>query len=416
MEPLRHIHIPDFGAMIFRKTFPQVMMQGGLWDESGKFYRDLGGVPNRSGRPAWNFPSGARISFAYLGREDDKELYKGAQIPLIEFDQVEEIVEDAFFYLLSRNRSTCGIQPYVRGSCNPDPDSWLARFLEWWIDQDTGYAIESRSGVLRWMVRIGEKIVWGDSRQELIAKYEGSQPKSVSFIPSTVQDNKILMEADPGYVATLMSLPPVDMERLLKGNWRIRPAAGKLFNQAWFEIVDAVPADGEDCRFWDFAATAKEIKKPDPDFTASVKMRKVGGIYYVRDCTAEQVGPAEVERIFTNITKQDQVEAQQAGIPCASRWETEPGSAGKRETARMVQKMAGLDATGERPGSGDKWVRARPLMIQAKAGNVKLVRGGWNNGWLSHMHGQPDIPHDDIMDASVGAFTALVSAVSVGMF
>jgi len=38
-----------------------------------------------------------------------------------------------------------------------------------------------------------------------------------------------------------------------------------------------------------------------------------------------------------------------------------------------------------------------------------LVGGTWVEGWLRHMHGQPDLPHDDIMDASAGAFNALTA-------
>ena len=55
--------------------------------------------------------------------------------------------------MLSRNRSTCGVTPYVRATCNPDADSWVAKFIEWWIDQDTGYPIPERSGKLRWFIR-----------------------------------------------------------------------------------------------------------------------------------------------------------------------------------------------------------------------------------------------------------------------
>ena len=51
--------------------------------------------------------------------------------------------------MLSRNRSMCGVRPYVRASCNPDADSWVASFLSWWIDQDTGYAIPERSGKIQ---------------------------------------------------------------------------------------------------------------------------------------------------------------------------------------------------------------------------------------------------------------------------
>ena len=62
----------------------------------------------------------------------------------------------------------------------------------------------------------------------------------MAFIPAKLTDNKALMAADPGYRANLLALPPVERERLLYGNWKIRPAAGLLFNRAWCEVVDAV--------------------------------------------------------------------------------------------------------------------------------------------------------------------------------
>jgi hypothetical protein len=31
--------------------------------------------------------------------------------------------------MTSRNRSTCGVRPYIRATCNPDADSWVADFL-----------------------------------------------------------------------------------------------------------------------------------------------------------------------------------------------------------------------------------------------------------------------------------------------
>jgi predicted phage terminase large subunit-like protein len=68
--------------------------------------------------------------------------------------------------------------------------------------------------------------------------------------------------------------------------------------------------------------------------------------------------------------------------------------------------LAGYDCAGVRP-EGDKIVRAKPFAAQAEAGNVKLLRGAWNNRWLNHMHGQPDIAHDDEMDAASGAFNEI---------
>ncbi len=45
------------------------------------------------------------------------------------------------------------------------------------------------------------------------------------------------MAADPSYLASLMALPTVERERLLGGNWKIRPAAGLLFKRGWVQVV-----------------------------------------------------------------------------------------------------------------------------------------------------------------------------------
>jgi hypothetical protein len=55
------------------------------------------------------------------------------------------------------------------------------------------------------------------------------RPISVTFIPATVFDNPILLQANPDYCAWLLSLPTLERERLLGGNWKIRPAAGLYF-------------------------------------------------------------------------------------------------------------------------------------------------------------------------------------------
>jgi len=92
-----------------------------------------------------------------------------------------------------------------------------------------------------------------------------------------------------------------------------------------------------------------------------------------------------------------------------ARWEIEPGSAGRRETHRLITALAGIDARGI-PSRGDKLSRARALAAQAEAGNVKLVRAPWNESFLNELHHQPDAAHDDRMDAAAGAFNALVDA------
>lgn len=373
----------------------------------------MGGKGNEN-EHQFNFKHGSRVTFGHLQYDETVNDWKSAQIPLIEFDQLETFTEHQFLYMLSRNRSTCGVKPYVRATCNPEP-GWLADFLSWWIGED-GYARLDRVGAIRWMIRVNDIVIWADSKEELTDKYPESLPKSVTFILSTVYDNKVLLEKDPGYLANLQALPLIDRERLLGdrergGNWKVKPSAGKVFNRAWFKTIDLkdVPPGGFACRFWDFAATEKELNKTDPDYTASALMLFVKDSFYFLDITAEQLPPSKIDAYFENVTRQDVARFAREKRRYASRWEQEPGSAGKRESWRMTVRMAGVDAKGI-PAVHDKLIRAKPLATMAENGqNVYVVSSPWNEMFLTHMHGQPDLPHDDVMDASGGAFTEITT-------
>lgn len=244
MEPLRHIQNSNFGGVIFRRTSPQIRSEGGLWDTSNILFPLCGAEP-RETNLEWMFPSGAKIKFSHLEYEKNVLDWQGSQIPFIAFDELTHFSEKMFFYLLSRNRSTCGVRPYVRCTCNPDPDSWVAEFISWWIDSDTGYPIKERAGKVRYFMKDGESIVWGDSREEVIEKCQhivntilSADPtvnpkdlvKSVTFIPGDIYGNKELLKKDPGYLANLMAQDEATKAQLLEGNWKIKIDDTEIIN------------------------------------------------------------------------------------------------------------------------------------------------------------------------------------------
>lgn len=422
-EPLRHIHNPDFRAVIFRRTYPQIMNPGGLQDEASSLYPLLRGHATQpASGVTWTFPLGAVIRFAHLQHDQTVRNWQGSQIPLIGFDELTHFSAAQFWYMFSRNRSLSGIQPYIRAATNPEP-GWVADLIDWWIGDD-GYAIPERSGVIRWFVRYHEEIVWAKDPDDLTRRYRGVMPKSLTFIPARLQDNPILMEKDPGYLANLLSLPLVERERLLGGdngkrggNWKIQPSGGKVFNRSWYQVVplSEVPDGGQECRFWDLAATEQKLKGDDPDYTAGVKVRKVKGHYYVMDCIEQRVGPTEADNLIKATAKRDrqQIQRQGGNTRYLVRWEIEGGASGKRDTRHIAQLLDGFDAHGVSP-QGDKVTRAKALASQSEHGFVYLVTGDWNERWLQHMHHQPDWPHDDIMDASAGAYNALANPDDAG--
>ena len=306
LEPLRHVgRIANFAAVFFRRTMPQITNPGALWDESLNFYPRLGGTPHLRMRE-WRWPHGGKIKFSHLQFETTVYDWQGAQITLICFDELTHFSAHQFFYMLSRNRSTCGVRPYIRANCNPDADSWVADFLAWWIDPESGLPIPERAGVLRYFVRIAEKIVWADRPEELMQDLlrghglppgiDPPLPMSVTFIPATVFDNPALLRVNPEYVGWLLSLPILERERLLGGNWKIRPAAGLYFRREWCAVVDAIPADLDVVRYWDLAATEK-TEFNDPDWTVGIKLgRDKNGGYWLLDMVRARANPGDVER------------------------------------------------------------------------------------------------------------------------
>lgn len=424
LDPLRDIDVPGFGAIILRRTYPEITNLGGLWDESEKLYLDAEGKPTR-GDLLWRWPSGARVEFGHLQYEKELSKYDGAQIASIGFDQLEHFSEKMFWYLQVRNRSMCGVRPRLRATCNPDPESFLIAnkeqgwghgLIAWWIGED-GYAIPERSGVVRWFVRYQETMYWGDSRAELVDKFKGiddqAMPISITFILATVYNNRRLLEADPAYLARLKALPLLERERFLGdmergGNWKVRPAAGKVFNRTWFEIVTQVPDGGVDCRGWDFAATLKKQAGDDPDFTSSVKIRKCAdGFYYVTDMTEERM--AEIDEYMRITAQQDLAIAKSQGCSYRVRWGIEGGSAGVRENARLKRVLAGIDADGLSE-HGDKLTKWKPLISRCVKGLVRVLAAPWTDRFLAMMHGQPDLTHDDIPDAARLAHDGLEGA------
>ncbi len=190
------------------------------------------------------------------------------------FDELTHFTESQFWYLVSRNRSMSGVRGYVRATCNPDPDSFVATLITWCIDQETGFPIPERAGKIRWVLRINDTLHWGNTRQELIEQFRGKvpnealQPKSVTFIPASLNDNALLMKSGPGYYANLLALPTVERERLLGGNWKIRASAGLYFQRRWLKVAAALPADIRLVRSWDLAGT----ERPRPTTRTSHRM------------------------------------------------------------------------------------------------------------------------------------------------
>lgn len=75
LAPLQWIHVPGFGAVIFRRTTVQVRAEGGLWDDSAEIYPALEATPENSNSnggsppvPASRSPTWSMSATASTGR------------------------------------------------------------------------------------------------------------------------------------------------------------------------------------------------------------------------------------------------------------------------------------------------------------------------------------------------------------
>jgi predicted phage terminase large subunit-like protein len=185
------------------------------------------------------------------------------------------------------------------------------------------------------------------------------------------------------------------------GQFQQRPAprSGGMFQRGDFEIVDAVPASARKrVRAWDFAASKAKPGK-QPDWTVGLRMTAADGVFYVEDVHRGRWSPAEVERNLKTIASQD-------GHQVTIRMPQDPAAAGKSDAETKVKLLAGYPII-VKPVSGEKTTRARPASAQAEAGNVKLVRGSWNEAFLDEACSFPNGAFDDQVDAFADALNEL---------
>lgn len=254
MEAARHRWNPDFSAMMFRRTMPEIKTPGGLWDEAQNIYgKTTGGRPVQ-GPLTWHFPANlprarrnARVVFSHLQYDSDVMQHHGGQYPLICFDELTTFTAKQFWYLLSRNRSSIGLRPYVRCTTNPQTQGWVKDLIQWWIYPDdypdpgkAGFPIPERDGVIRYFARDKGLIFWGNHPMEVVQQVpylfntgDGvsvrHKIKSLTFIAGNIFGNKALLAKDPGYIGNLMAMGEEERNRLLYGCWKYEPGADDLF-------------------------------------------------------------------------------------------------------------------------------------------------------------------------------------------
>lgn len=179
------------------------------------------------------------------------------------------------------------------------------------------------------------------------------------------------------------------------------PAGGGDFKPGNIQIVDTLPARLKFVRGWDLAATTKKTS----DYTASARIAiDDDGVTWIAHVNRFKGSPDEVENVIRQYAQTDQNTRQSLPI--------DPGQAGIAQKTALSRKLHGarFEFT---PETGDKRTRASPFAAQVNAGNVRMLKGDWNQTFIHEMESFPLGAHDDQIDAASRAYNAQISKVSM---
>lgn len=248
MEALKDIYMPQFSGLIVRNERNDLTQ---IINYSEMMYSQYGSFNRSRDDRTWNFNAGGKLIFSYYGDniDDFKKRFQGKQYNYIGIDEITHIPYEKFKYLVTCNRNGMGLHNRIWGTCNPDPDSWVRRFIGWWIGPD-GYPIPERDCVVRYCFMDGDSpdtIYWGDSPEEVYEQcksiidplwndkyaelgYDKRRMfvKSVTFVRAGLEENIKLMTSDPNYLANLAQQSDEQRARDLEGNWNFKAAGDDI--------------------------------------------------------------------------------------------------------------------------------------------------------------------------------------------
>lgn len=368
MAALQYAHVPGYSAIIFRRSYPELVRAEGLVPLTRRWLTGKGPVWNEQ-RKIWTWPNEATLALGSI--DSRKHLERWAAGPSYQFIGYEELTtfpEDFYRTMFSRlRRPKVGplsrVPIRMRSTTNPG---------------GIGHA-------------------WVKARWDLP---RGGR-KGRIFVPALLTDNKAGDAVE--YVESLRELDPVTLARMLEGNWDV-VEGGTFIDRGWFgqpEHPNAAPARDELrlVRAWDCAGSTSSKAK----YTAGVLMglHLATGIFWVLDVQRFRARPAERdERILSTARDVD-------GVEVAIVIEQEPADAGIKQADDQVRMLAGFDVTCE-PATKGKLVRATPFARQARGHNVRLVDGPWTADFLDEMMAAgEDAVYMDQLDAAALAFNHL---------
>lgn len=183
---------PQLNILLLRRTLPELRENHLL-----PLQRELYGFAKYSTTErVFKFPNGSRIKLGYCDTATDVYQYQGQEYAVIGMEEATHFTDEQRQFLTTCNRTARkGFTPRMYYTCNPGNvgHAWVKRLF---IDREY---------------------------------MNGERSEDYAFIPARLWDNKVLLDADPGYVRQLMNLPEELRRAHLDGDWDVH--AGQYFSE-----------------------------------------------------------------------------------------------------------------------------------------------------------------------------------------
>lgn len=415
MKILKYIKDPNFRGVFIRQTSTQLSQAGGLFMEAQKMWRPFGAKFKSHPQMTAEFPSGAQVQFKVCGADRDINNFDGGQFSLVTFDEAQWHSDVQIKYLESRIRSEAQGPHQLVATCNPSMTSYLYQFVKPYLDLDTGIPKRELSGVERYYATFNGATVTGATAEELYEIYGPSiTPQTYTFIAATIEDNPIMRKINPSYVARLENLKRTERMRLLLGSWHAKEEGAGFWKRGWCEVVTHAPANLKTVvRSWDLAASVPSEVNPNPDWTAGVKIgRDSTGTYYILDAYKFRKLSDGVLKEIIKVFRDDGDDT----VVTLPKDSGQGGAVAHAYFRKILAENGVPTKTVVMSGHSGKLKRFLPFASLCEgSGNVKIVRGDWNEWYMNQLEDFTGerTDEDDAVDATSDAFNELCKNVSI---
>lgn len=233
MAAAQYVDVPHYAAIIFRKTLSDLQQPNALLSRAMSWFSGWPWVKYEPAKHSFTFyPSGATITFGYIGEFRSEDRYQGAEYSFVGFDEATQHFQEDYAYLHSRLR-----QPKcehhggrkIDGEPAPLPDDPKCSLCREYaplrrVPLRMRSATNPGSIGHKWY-----KKLFGITFDQTTGHWVGTDPER-PFVPARFTDNPSIDHKE--YAKSLSNLDPLTRSMLLDGDWAASQDA--RFKRQWF--------------------------------------------------------------------------------------------------------------------------------------------------------------------------------------